>query len=381
MNNFVKTYRTYIDSFLFVLLILGFFAAHTVLSYSIIIPVYFLVGLKIILIDRKFSFEPDYIIIVLIFLFNILVQFLVNFSANTVFYSLAILLGLVIYYAVARLHLDKQFILAFVFFLLVFFLIHPSISDPILQFKSYFHNANSLAGVYLLLFFIVELMGNKYHRLANWIIFLPIYLITIQSRGLFLGVATYFIFLILSRFKLRNLAFAIIMLGLFALLVLYVNPHDNYISKLLDYIHIAHFKIFGSDLTYGAHREEIWQLVVTKNPSPLFGIGFGNSNDFIFGFLKRNVSPHNTYLKLYLEGGWILLVSYIMLFFYILIKSKSHITKSFILAIQVRMFFESGFPYGISLESALLILPYFIEKATLRQKNEENNISHTESSE
>ena len=381
MNNFFKIYRTYIDSLLFILFIIGLFAAHTVLSYSIIIPVYFLIGLKIILIDRKFSFETDYIIIILIFLLNILIQFLVNFSANTVFYSIAILLGLFIYYAIAKLHLDKQFILAFVFFLLIFFLIHPEITDPILQFKSYFHNANSLAGAYLLLFFIIELMGNKYHRLVNWIIFLPIYLITIQSRGLFLGILTYFIFLILSRFKLRNTAFVIIMLGLFSLLILYVNPHDNYIVKLLNYLHISQLKIFGSNLTYGAHREEIWQLVVEKNPSPLFGIGFGNSNDFILGFLKRNVSPHNTYLKLYLEGGWILLVSYITLFFYILIKSKSNITKSFILAIQIRMFFESGFPYGISLESALLILPYFIEKATLRKKNEENNISHTELSE
>jgi len=380
MNNLLKTYRIYIDSFLLFLLIIGFFAAHTVLSYSIIIPVYFLFGLKIILFDYKFSIEQDYLIIGLIFLFNIFIQYLVNFSVNTVFTSFVILSGLIIYYAVAKLHLNKQLTLAFVFFLLLFFLIHPDITNPNLQFKSYFHNANSLAGVYLLLFFIVELMGNKYHRFVNWIIFLPIYLITIQSRGLFLGIAIYFTFLILSRFKLRNLAFIMVMLGLFALFILYVNPHDNYITKLLNYLHISHLEIFGSSLTYGAHREEIWQLVAEKNPSPLFGIGFGNSNDFIFGFLKRNVSPHNTYLKLYLEGGWILLVGYIILFFYILRKSKSYITKSFILAIQVRMFFESGFPYGISLESALLILPYFIEKAILRQKNEENNISYTKSS-
>lgn len=377
MKDFFKTYRIYIDSFLFVLFIIGLFAAHTILSYSLIIPVYFLIGLKILLIDKDISFEADYIFIILIFLFNIVIQCFFNFSANTIFYSIAILVGLFIYYAIANFHLDKNFILTFVFFMLVFLLVHPGIMDPVLQFKSYFHNANSLAGAYLLLFFIIELMGNKYHKWINRIIFIPIYLITIQSRGLVLGITAYYIFLILSKFKLRTIAFSIIMLGLFALMLLYVNPQDNYIVNILNYFHISNLKIFGSDLTYGAHREEIWRLVVEKNPSPLLGIGFGNSNDFIINFLHRNVSPHNTYLKLYLEGGWTLLVSYILLFFYILIKSKSHITKSFILAIQIRMFFESGFPYGISLESALLILPYFIEKATLWKKNEENNISHT----
>jgi len=381
MNNAFCITSKSLDTFLFVILILGFIATHSLLSYSLIFIAYFALTLRILLIKNKLFVEKSYLFLFILFLLNIIIQVLFNISLRSIIYSLLIIIGFILYSSIASFNLKHNSITKFALFLLFILLLHPSILDSSLQYKSFLLNANSLASVYLLLFFIIELFGTKPQKLLNYFIFLPIYLISIESRSLLLAIILYLFFKNLNFFKLRNLSFNIVIIFLIILMLFFVYPNNLFISKIMYSLDLSNIKIFGSDLFYGAGREELWKIVIETNPSPIYGIGFGNSNDYINNFIHKDLSPHNTFLKLYLEGGLLFLSTYILLVFFLFRNAKTNITKSFILAIQIRMFFESAFPFGVSLSSALIILPYFIEKAYLLKysiKNyEKNYISHT----
>lgn len=362
---------------LFYLLVVGLFLSHTVISYGLIIPVYIFFIIKIFMIDKKISFEHFFVIIISLFLINILFQFAVNFSPKTIFYSVIILLSIIVYSNLSLLDLNIKYLSYGAMFLIVAFLLHPSIIDRSLPFQSYFKNPNSLAGAYFFLFFIIELTGTKRIRILNGVLFLPVYVISITSRALLLGFIVYYTALFLSKFRLRNIfvVFAVVVLALF--MVFYIFPENKALISLLEFFNLNNTTVFGSNILYGAHREELWRVAVLENPSSAFGIGFGNSNEFIQNMLDRNLSPHNTFINLYLEGGFLLVITYIFATVMFYIYSKTAITKSFIIAVNVRMFFESGFPFGISLQSAMLFLPYFIDKLVYYAKK--NDISYSES--
>ncbi len=362
---------------LFYMFMIGLFLAHTVLSYSLIIPAYFLLFIKIFLIDKKLYFPKFFIIIIGLFIINIIFQLIVNFSPNTIFYSFIILLSIIVYSSVSLLDINSKYLGYLAFFTAIIFLLHPQILNRSVQFKSYFLNPNSLAGAYFFLFFIIELTASKKLRLINSFILLPIFVITIASRGLFLAFMVYYTALFLKKLKLQNIFAVFVIFILILFFLLYVFPKDNFLMVLLDKLDLEHITVFGSNIVYGAHREQLWRAAVLNNPSKIFGIGFGNSNAFIIKILNRNWSPHNTFINLYLEGGYLFVFTYIFSTIMFYIKAKTSIAKSFIIAVNVRMFFESGFPFGISLQSALLFLPFFIDQMVYYAKK--NDISYSES--
>ena len=354
--------KIHFDTAIFILFIIGLFLTHTKMSYVLILPVYAIILAKIILIDKKLIVSRDYFIITMIFLVNIIVQLYFNFSKTTIFYSIVLLFSIYVYAYIHLLELNKKYIAWFVMALLIIILAHPSLFSSG-QFASYFGNANSLAAAYLVLFFILEILGDYKYRLINWFVFMPVYIILIESRGVLLAIIVYFISLIMSSFKLRNITFLGIIFMLYTMFMLYVHPDNQTLTTALSSLGLENMQVFGSSITYGAHRDKLWQIAALHNPSTWFGVGFGKSNDYINSFIHHDLSPHNSLLKIYLEGGFVFLFSYFALFIYIYRKAKSNVTKSFLIAIQVRMFFESAFPFGISLGSAILILPYFIENA------------------
>jgi hypothetical protein len=367
-----------LDNFLFVFFIIGLIFTHIDLRYLLIFPISFLIFLKYFFTTKiiEFNFSSfDYFFFFLFFL-NIIFQLYFNNSVTTLQYSFVLIGNFILYKYLNILKIERGFIFKAVLALSILFLFHLSIFDKELQYKSFLLNANSLAATILLLFYLVELTGEKINRVLYSLIVLLIYINLIESRAFLLSIIFYFVFLILFSLNLKKtILFLISFIFIFYYLLFDLYVSDNtFLTRILSILNIDHLKIFGSDILYSAHRNELWKIVVDKTHNIYFGNGFGTSNDLIKEFYGKGYSPHNTYLKIYTEGGLFFLISYLLFLIFMIIKSKSKITKSFIIAIHIRMFFESAFPFGLSLQSSLLVLPFYLEQIFYEKKN---YISHT----
>lgn len=95
------------------------------------------------------------------------------------------------------------------------------------------------------------------------------------------------------------------------------------------------------------------------------GVGMGQSGKYIKEIFGENLSPHNTYMKIAVEGGWLMLTGYIFTTIAIIIKSNSVLCNSFLLVVIIRGFFESSTPFTLSLISGMLIIPFFLNENTV----------------
>ncbi len=91
------------------------------------------------------------------------------------------------------------------------------------------------------------------------------------------------------------------------------------------------------------------------------GVGFGKSNVFLLHLIGRNLTPHNTFLKLLLEGGLLYFLSNLFLYLYFFMRTQNKFIVAFSIAYGVKMLFESATPLGYSLISVTLLLPFFLK--------------------
>ena len=79
----------------------------------------------------------------------------------------------------------------------------------------------------------------------------------------------------------------------------------------------------------------------------------------------ETLSPHNTFMKVAVEGGWSAMVGYGILLLGMLYKCRSVLASSFVIAMSLRALFESSTPFTLSLVSAMLIVPFFLNEVTM----------------
>lgn len=101
--------------------------------------------------------------------------------------------------------------------------------------------------------------------------------------------------------------------------------------------------------------------IVSDNP---LGIGMGRSGIAIREAIGVGLSPHNAFLKMAVEGGILMLLGYIIVVVVGLLKTKSPLAASFLVALSVRNLFESATPLTGSIVSAMLILPLFLNESS-----------------
>jgi hypothetical protein len=114
-----------------------------------------------------------------------------------------------------------------------------------------------------------------------------------------------------------------------------------------------------------SHRDELFNYsleIIDKQPE---GVGLGMSKLALKDYYGEKISPHNTYLKVLVEGGWVTLAGFLVLMFGFLWTSASPLASSFIFAMLVRGFFESATPFSLSLVSAMLIVPMFLNEHSI----------------
>jgi len=114
-----------------------------------------------------------------------------------------------------------------------------------------------------------------------------------------------------------------------------------------------------------SHRDELFESsaeLVRRKP---YGHGLGMSKDALKKLTNESVSPHNTYLKVAVEGGVIALAGFLILICGFWLSSSSPLASSFIFALMIRGFFESSTPLSVSLISGMLIIPMFLNEHTV----------------
>lgn len=156
--------------------------------------------------------------------------------------------------------------------------------------------------------------------------------------------------------KLFILAFAVAAVGYYTLIT-----NDRF--KLMETIQA---NTFSDKRDRGlSHRDELFVYsleIVEEQPE---GVGLGMSKLALRDYYGEKISPHSTYLKVLVEGGWVTLIGFLVLMLGFLWTSSSPLASSFVFAMLIRGFFESATPFSLSLVSAMLIVPMFLNEFSI----------------
>ncbi len=114
-----------------------------------------------------------------------------------------------------------------------------------------------------------------------------------------------------------------------------------------------------------SHRDEL--VVVSLNIIADYpeGVGAKMSPIYVRQRYPESMTPHNTFLKILVEGGWVMLIGYLILIGGFFLTSTSPLATAFLLAMIIRGLFESSTPLALSLVSEMLVIPMFLHERTV----------------
>lgn len=116
-----------------------------------------------------------------------------------------------------------------------------------------------------------------------------------------------------------------------------------------------------------SHRDELFfqSFELLKDRST--GYGLGMANQALEKKFGQHISPHNAYLKITVEGGWVALLGFLVLIVGFWLTSQSPLASSFLFALMIRSFFESATPLSLSLISGMFIIPMFLNETSVEK--------------
>lgn len=266
--------------------------------------------------------------------------------------TLVAMVNMLIYEFFAEVGLRKEHVRILIWVLMVFSLGFALLTSSLE--KLYFINQNSVPLLMLLLVYLCDLYlpKEKTTIFLLWCFALIFTFLSESRAGLFALLS----YLVLRKTKSKRMQVFLFGTAFITIIVLYVLGYSIYLP----------FTFLGKPIAYLAKRELLWSVsfeVVRAYPFGLGYIGYASVFEDVLGFTH---SPHNTYLNIIVQFGWIYFALYIYFILRLLRGSKLNITTAIIFSIYLRAFFESGIPFGFGLSSALLLLPFYLERGFLR---------------
>ena len=156
----------------------------------------------------------------------------------------------------------------------------------------------------------------------------------------------------------RSLTIALIFMFLLYATLITGDPYD--IIGTVQELTVGHKSYRG--LSY---RDVLFFTSVDILEEHPYGVGWGQSAYYIQRETGQLLSPHNTFMKVAVEGGWSAMVGYGILLLGMLYNCRSALASSFIIAMSLRALFESATPFTLSFVSAMLIVPFFLNELTV----------------
>lgn len=347
------SYRKILSSCL-ILYLIGLTLAHTAVRYSVVLAACFVLVMFFLPVMEKFSLSRHNLIYYLVLLFLINLSSLPSgFSGflNNLLVALTTLANIFVYEVFARTKLDENqvhvLILAFVAFSVTYCCLTSRFETL------FFLNRNSVPLLILLLVYLVDLYlpNMKTTKFIVWCFGLTFTFLS-KSRAGLLALLTY---LVMRRIKSKKVQFVLFCVLFSALILLYVFGFAKYFS----------FDILGKPVSDLSKRDLAWFASYALVISHPFGMGYANYTEQFLQNFDVTIGPHNVYLNILLQFGWFYFVVYMFFLSRLVGKSRLNITTALAFSVYLRAFFESGTPFGLSLNSAILILPFYLEKGYL----------------
>lgn len=116
-----------------------------------------------------------------------------------------------------------------------------------------------------------------------------------------------------------------------------------------------------------SHRDALFYLSLEISKDFPEGVGMGRSNIVIGERYPYAYTPHNTFLKALVEGGWIMFIGLMILIVGFLGTNTSYLASSFLFVLLIRGLFESSTPFSISLISSMWVIPMFLDELSIRK--------------
>jgi hypothetical protein len=241
----------------------------------------------------------------------------------------------------------------------LFFLLDVAIYLDPSHGETLFKNPNAAAAVAISFFCCCVGLAQppKIIDIAVCVTLLAIAALATESRGIVLfaafTVGTYVVSIYFGRLTV------IVTIVVAAMFYLWVSGEPVFMNAIDAATNGKTIELFGRDLLAFRERDVLMQYVVTALGFTWTGIGLGQSNTLLqpFGF---DMSPHNTFLRLYADGGVLLLLCSIFALTLLFASIKQPILLALMAGIIVRTCFESALPFGLSSQSLLLLLPYLM---------------------
>lgn len=238
------------------------------------------------------------------------------------------------------------------------------------MYTSIYFNSNTLGSVALVTTYLILLSYDKKPFLKALLIAICLLFLYIsESRGqlgaclALLSFSFAFVRFPIVRKQYRKISFIVCA----SIITVYVVLIEFQYGVMLDLIlqfspERKQFVLLSyRDILYFASKE-----IISEYP---LGVGFGNSGEYIAEYMNgEKLSPHNAFLKIFVEGGWIAIIGYLILLLNWIAKSKSPLSSAFVIAIVIRSLVESATPYGASLVSMAMILPYLLTENQIKEK-------------
>ena len=176
-----------------------------------------------------------------------------------------------------------------------------------------------------------------------------------QLAASLLFVAVYFAQRLL-RVQLRYAAVALLLLMGFAYVTLMLGDPYGIIEIVQE-----------NTMGHKSYRGLSYRDVLLFNSLELLGdyplgVGWGRSGIALEAYTGETLSPHNMFMKVAVEAGWVALAGYLLMLFGFLLRSPTKLSVAFLLAVSLRGLFESATPFTLSLISAMHVLPFFLNE-------------------
>ena len=252
-----------------------------------------------------------------------------------------------------------------VFYWLLLLSLFPFTYDAYGRPNTHFENPNNYAGVTFasLYFGMLLYRNNPWMQVVVWAIS-GVLILLAASRSV---VGAYAIFTLLylgQRFVLRTHLRWSLVVAFFVVAAAYLTmvTDDRYALVAT----IQESELSEKNARGLSHRDELYAVSLRIQEEYPEGVGLGRSNLYIKERIGRGLSPHNAYLKIWLEGGYLMIVGFLIMALGYLATNRSWLASSFLFALLFRAFFESSAPFTVSLISMMLVLPMFLNERTVR---------------
>jgi hypothetical protein len=230
--------------------------------------------------------------------------------------------------------------------------------DPA-QGETLFANANAAAAVAISLFTYCMGYSPKIRPLNAllYVALLGLVAMFSGSRGVILFFCFFALTTALALFYDRVAVVAAVIGMAFAYLWVSGDPIVEDVVRAVT--GVDSYEIFGRDLFARSGRDELFNYTTQSIGFTWTGIGMGMAVTLLqpFGF---ELSPHNTFLRIYVEGGVIFLVATLLWLLHMFTRMRNPVLLGLLVGNLMRMMFESAVPFGLSSQSLLLILPYLM---------------------